>query len=219
MKTHLFFISFVMLWVAFAKSQCSTTSSANIVVTTNTSITTASPNYVKVCVNGHAYDTSGSSGGRNYHLEAGGKLTLKMHSTTMVYAKSGSTLTVIGPGSTFLSYEPGVTIIGTANFASSCTAVSFPSSPSCATSITEIQDMGNFKVYPIPAKGSLTVDHSGGQGIYCSIVNILGSEVMRKPLNALNQSLDVSSLPPGVYYLGLSKDNKTMAYKKIVIED
>jgi hypothetical protein len=219
MKTHLFFISFIMLWVAFAKSQCSTTSSANIVVTTNTSITTASPNYVKVCVNGHAYDTSGSSGGRNYHLEAGGKLTLKMHSTTMVYAKSGSTLTVIGPGSTFLSYEPGVTIIGTANFASSCTAVSFPSSPSCATSITEIHGPGDFKIYPNPTKNSITIDYEGESGSYCSVINLLGSEVMRKSMNSQNYRLDLSSLAPGVYYLGIGKDNKTVAYKKIVIED
>jgi hypothetical protein len=158
-------------------------------------------------------------GGRNYHLEAGGQLTLKMHSTTFVYAKSGSTLTVIGNGSTVLGYEPGVTIIGTANFASSCTAVSFPASPSCATSISEIQGPGNFKVYPNPAKSSITIDHTGDSEFYCSVINILGSEVMRKQLSSQNQKLDVSSLAPGVYYLGLGRDNKSMAYKKIVIED
>ena len=80
-------------------------------------------------------------------------------------------------------------------------------------------------VYPNPARGQTTVQVSGpgGAGYQLRLSNVLGSEVRRllvRPENSPAEggvSLDLSSLPPGLYFCSLLVNDKTMVTQRLTV--
>ncbi len=74
----------------------------------------------------------------------------------------------------------------------------------------------NFRVYPNPASGTLTVDQlRTGQGTL-SLYNAAGKKVFSTPVNQSSKKIDLSALPGGIYTLTLVT-GKTKVIRKFVI--
>lgn len=80
-------------------------------------------------------------------------------------------------------------------------------------------------VYPNPARGQTTVQISGpgGADYQLRLSNVLGSEVRRLPVRPENSpaeggvALDLSTLPPGLYFCSLLVNEKTMVTKRLTV--
>lgn len=198
-------------------AQCTASQTASLLISNTTVVSFTDPIVIKVCATGNAYDTTGNSG-RIYFLEAGAKLTLKMNSTTSVYMKSGSFLTV-GDASSIVYQEIGATITGTPSYIYSCTVVAFPASPACSpTSINEKTysvDLTSF--YPNPAKDNLTVVNDNNAVLHAVVMNVLGQKVKSLTVENGSKNLDVSDLPEGLYYLSVLQNEDVISTKKLII--
>ncbi len=89
-----------------------------------------------------------------------------------------------------------------------------------ATGINELTGLSSFSVYPNPTTGSLTLTLSKGEGIGAvKIYNVLGECVLYQQLITNNQqlTLDVSSLPAGIYFVQLKTENEN-ATRKIIMQ-
>ena len=82
----------------------------------------------------------------------------------------------------------------------------------------------SLSVYPNPARGQTTVQISGpgGAAYQLRLSNVLGNEVRRllvRPDNAATEgtALDLSTLPPGVYFCSLLVNDKTTATKRLTV--
>lgn len=82
----------------------------------------------------------------------------------------------------------------------------------------------SLSVYPNPARGQTTVQVSGpgGADYKLRLSNVLGSEVRRllvRPDNQANEgfALDVSDLPPGLYFCSLLVNDKTLVTKRLTV--
>lgn len=64
------------------------------------------------------------------------------------------------------------------------------------------------KVYPNPSNGKLNIDFSDPEKLKLVITKALGQEVLLEKVLDSKQELDVSHLPPGVYFLKLQKGNR-----------
>ena len=91
----------------------------------------------------------------------------------------------------------------------------------CITLGNENFAANNFKIYPNPSKGSITIDFDENNGVkYLNIYSALGQKifVLNEPIIS-NTSIDISSLKTGMYFLELiDKENNTIV-KKISIEN
>lgn len=79
-------------------------------------------------------------------------------------------------------------------------------------------------VYPNPARGQTTVQVSGSSGpdYQVRLSNVLGSEVRRLAVRPDGQpteglTLDLSALPPGLYFCSLLANEKTLATKRLTV--
>ena len=80
------------------------------------------------------------------------------------------------------------------------------------------QPLTNFSIYPNPAQNNLTVRLSelSLENITLTIYSTLGEQVLSKPfINA--ESIDISALPNGVYFISLNGESKNRSPKKLVI--
>lgn len=74
-------------------------------------------------------------------------------------------------------------------------------------------------IYPNPAKDIIFIDN-GSQAIITNItiVDLLGKEVKEIPtLNSNNQTVDISELKSGIYFMSIFDNKKLIGYKKIII--
>jgi hypothetical protein len=69
-----------------------------------------------------------------------------------------------------------------------------------------------FNIYPNPASGKITVEHSGATGDV-SIFGITGKELLRQQATGLKTEINVSALPAGVYFIKLIPDDQNAAVK------
>ena len=80
-------------------------------------------------------------------------------------------------------------------------------------------------VYPNPSRGPVTVqlDQKAGQDYKLRISNVIGQEVrtvaLKPELTAVGMALDLSSLPAGIYYYSLLVNDKTLATKRLVLQN
>lgn len=80
-------------------------------------------------------------------------------------------------------------------------------------------------VYPNPSRGQVTVqlDQKAGQDYKLRISNVIGQEVrtiaLKPELTAAGLPLDLSSLPAGIYYYSLLVNDKTVATKRLVLQN
>ncbi|MBA3663499.1 MAG: T9SS type A sorting domain-containing protein [Bacteroidetes bacterium] len=218
MKSKLLFALALTLSTVVLKSQCSSTQTIGLVVSTTTAVTFSSPFCIKVCSTGFAHDTSGNNG-RVFYMETGSQVKLKNNSTTLVYMQTGSTLTIVGNGAVLINKEVGATVIGTSNNSNTCTAVSYPATPGCSTSGLKSYSSHEFiSIYPNPAKNQLTVgsDNFRGTG---AIINTLGQTVKSFVVDSEKKLLNISELTAGIYYLILSESGKKVFTNKIVVSE
>lgn len=75
---------------------------------------------------------------------------------------------------------------------------------------------GGFKVYPNPAKGTITLEVANGSLQTAYITNVLGQMVQSTTLQKGNNTVDISHLTAGMYYLSVSNSNTTNTVKLTV---
>jgi hypothetical protein len=105
---------------------CGPLNAPNLVVTSNTNITSLStPAFVNICGNATVYDTVGAGFGPAYYVHSGCTLNTDQY-LCFVYAKSGSTV-VLAPGNLCnVYYESGATITNLPTSAIVCTPLTLP---------------------------------------------------------------------------------------------
>lgn len=80
-------------------------------------------------------------------------------------------------------------------------------------------------LYPNPARGQtmLQINGPGGADYKVRLSNVLGSEVRRLPVRPENApttdgvALDLSDLPPGLYFCSLLVNDKTLVTKRLTV--
>jgi hypothetical protein len=150
--------------------------------------------------------------------------TLQMNANVMPTYADDNTYTwsvMNGTGSASISAigeltalaDGDITIIATANDASGVTGSTVISITNQSVGISEGTNE-SWLIYPNPTKSQLTID-SDTKFQYITITNMIGEVVERFGIN--NNSIDVSSLKPGVYFIQI-QIGKTIATKKFIKE-
>jgi len=224
MKTKLLLAGLLYLTVLNLKSQCSSTNNANMTVSTTTVIPSNAFGTIKICSTGFAYDTLNTNNVTHYYLEPGAQLYIKKQSTLFInmQATSGFTNTAYNPFNKFVYTEANTSVVSTAGPINSntCTAVTFPATPSCtATGMKENNLSADLiTLYPNPAKNILTISSAGLLPLNAEIMNALGQKVKYFRVETDKTSLDISNLVSGIYYVTIYKTDRSTLVKKLVIE-
>ncbi len=105
--------------------------------------------------------------------------------------------------------------------------VNSPTKTTCGgevlTAVNELTKVFNPKIYPNPlGKGPLFLEFPeeflSKPGLELAIYNVGGILVFKSNLKASNESLDVSRLPKGVYFIQFWRDHQLLAHRKFVRE-
>jgi len=83
--------------------------------------------------------------------------------------------------------------------------------------IEELTDEQEINLYPNPTSEYLTVRAEGEKIKELRVINVLGEEVLKKKLNDYTETIDVSSLAKGIYFLEV-KTEKGISIKKLIKE-
>ena len=115
---------------------------------------------------------------------------------------------------TYVATQSGVyTVATTSN--TSCPAISAGFTVT-GVGINEVSSSGIFKLYPNPSNGKFTIESSDFSGAEITIYDVLGRAVYQKQLLSSTESIDMSSVTNGTYYLVL-KGQQTTRYAHFVI--
>lgn len=91
---------------------------------------------------------------------------------------------------------------------------------SITTTIKEDKKEGKMLVYPNPSSGKYYIKFTGLEGrnnnSFIKIKNILGEDLLTLPF-LIEQTIDISNQPKGIYFLQVNLGNKTQV-KKIILE-
>jgi len=93
-------------------------------------------------------------------------------------------------------------------------------SPTLAVKIDKWRDL-NIDVYPNPAKNSLTVAFNpefNDKLFSIFIYDLSGSEISKSQVTTNLSQIDISTLPPGIYFIEISSENKIIYKKKFIFE-
>lgn len=72
----------------------------------------------------------------------------------------------------------------------------------------------DFLIYPNPASTTLTIELAAGSKQWAvNIHNVQGQEVLQTTLNIKHQTLNISNLSPGIYFLTLDNAEQTVSRK------
>lgn len=89
----------------------------------------------------------------------------------------------------------------------------------CFLSTDEPEDVVELSVYPNPANAILTIEVSAVySGSALKIYNVLGEEIVSRTINTGKNSINIESLPNGVYFYALLKDGELMETKKLIVK-
>jgi hypothetical protein len=208
----------------FSKAQCTMTITPTIVFGTPGSYTigAGANSPIQICSNVSLYDTSGNTSQRKYYLLPGANLIIKNTFSHFVYMQGNSTLTKIGAGggSTFIYNEPASTLTGTFSPASTtCNAVSFPtlacSNPT--TGIGQNNSSNLISIYPNPAKNQITLNNENSSIFNATLINMLGQKIRTFEVENGKNSIDISALSDGIYFINICDKNNMIASKKLII--
>ena len=89
-----------------------------------------------------------------------------------------------------------------------------------ATGLFENKSIWNkkFKVFPNPAKDMITIRQYGNpQNLTADIYDLNGRRMQNAALADVDNDVDVSGLPAGIYFVKIEKDGETLGYKKIML--
>ncbi|HYD22537.1 MAG TPA: T9SS type A sorting domain-containing protein [Flavipsychrobacter sp.] len=75
----------------------------------------------------------------------------------------------------------------------------------------------NVKLYPNPAFSTINIE-APQNGYKLLLINILGQNILTKPTCGENETLDISYLLPGLYYMQLETKEGQLITKKLLIE-
>jgi hypothetical protein len=90
--------------------------------------------------------------------------------------------------------------------------------PETPTFPTELKKSNGLLIYPNPTSSFINIiDELGGEYKYVSIYNSIGSKVLSANYNSSMKTIDINSLPNGVYTVVVTADGKT-ANEEFVIE-
>jgi hypothetical protein len=87
---------------------------------------------------------------------------------------------------------------------------------SVATGLDQNADSGLISIYPNPSNGFITVSHKIAQSSNPVVIltDVLGKTVISNVLTSMNQTVDISRLPQGIYFATvISKEGKSKAMK------
>jgi hypothetical protein len=79
----------------------------------------------------------------------------------------------------------------------------------CNTSVSGLEMQSNFRVYPNPTNGILTVtsDMPFNTNVRAEVLDVFGKNLFREqPLSGMRFDLNLERLLPGVYFIRLSTD-------------
>jgi len=74
----------------------------------------------------------------------------------------------------------------------------------------------NLSVYPNPCKDILNLSHPELNILHIAIVDIYGKFIMSTYTNKTMETMDISSLKPGMYFIKITLENKQCINKKII---
>jgi len=224
MQRLLFFfaVTWFMLSPAQLSAQCITTSAPQFTVLSGQTavITPGHPNIIHVCGNAVAYDTLGNSVGREYHLDPGSALYIRLDSATTVFMKSTALLDHYNDPSTIaINYEVSSTI---ANVISSllnlCPLITFPQAI-CTMGVDEFSMQRGLHLYPNPTVNELHLFYNGNAGeMKAEITDLLGRVVDELTLEANKPATySTAKLQEAVYFVTLKKDGRIVEKKKLMV--
>ncbi len=78
-----------------------------------------------------------------------------------------------------------------------------------------ITDKNQIKIYPNPTTGIINIDQGSNQEISISILDNLGRTLLQKQSNDIISSLNISSLPAGIYYIAI-KNGQEIVTRMVV---
>lgn len=90
-------------------------------------------------------------------------------------------------------------------------------STSGTVSIYENEKLLLCNLYPIPANNLLNISNAE-PGLTLYFTNTLGQTVHKEIIREVNTTINIESIPPGVYFIKFEKDNSVIGTKKIIIE-
>ena len=88
--------------------------------------------------------------------------------------------------------------------------------------ISEISEKNPFIIYPNPARRNFTIDFGNDHNdpIHLVIYNAIGNQVLDRQVLLVDgkTSLDVSTFASGPYFVGITVDDQSYYYRKLIIE-
>lgn len=100
-----------------------------------------------------------------------------------------------------------------------CTIDSINMIDMCEINVTSVNDFSSkneIRIYPNPAKNSLTISFENDNSSTIQIVDITGKIVLTKKLIKTIERLDISSLQNGMYFIKIQSNEKDFVQKLIV---
>lgn len=100
-----------------------------------------------------------------------------------------------------------------------CTIDSINMIDMCEINVTSVNDFSSkneIRIYPNPAKNSLTISFENNNSSTIQIVDITGKIVLTKKLIKTIERLDISSLQNGMYFIKIQSNEKDFVQKLIV---
>lgn len=87
-----------------------------------------------------------------------------------------------------------------------------------SVSISEVSPI-NFSVYPNPSAGKIQIEMEESANVTIRIVDLLGKDLIVTPATATIQTIDLSDLPNGTYFVKvISHKDGNFATKKVVLQ-
>jgi PKD repeat protein len=85
-----------------------------------------------------------------------------------------------------------------------------------STLVQAAEKTREIKVYPIPASDYLVVEGEGLEPGKISIINEAGQKILSTHIEGLQNTIDVSSIVPGIYFLEIAIRNQSIKHKIII---
>jgi PKD repeat protein len=179
------------------------TGSESVVITEN-STPVASFTAVSVFLTGDFTNTSTGGGATTYLWNFGDGSTSTQMSPIHVYSTVGTftvTLTVTNACGTNTTTQT----VTSSNLG-----------------LEEVEGVGTISVYPNPTTGAFQIDFNtiNDVNIAVQVTNVLGQSVYAKNIGSINgthkDAIDITAQAPGVYYVTIVSDNKTVMTNKLI---